>query len=74
MSNDIAVLRQQLGMSREEFAQELGVVRTTVERWEKAQKKPRSYLENALRELAYRHKIAWPPLPGVNPPNAGAPA
>lgn len=64
MANQIARLRAALKMTRPEFAGELGVVRTTVMRWEKDQITPPSYIEEALKALAKRRGVAWPPREG----------
>jgi transcriptional regulator with XRE-family HTH domain len=61
MANQIAILRAALRLSRLEFAEELGVVRTTVMRWEKGQITPPSYIDDALIALAKRRGVAWPP-------------
>lgn len=61
MANQISDLRTALKMTRPEFAGELGVVRTTVMRWEKGQITPPSYIEAALKALAKRRGISWPP-------------
>jgi len=61
MTNEIAHLRAALKMSRTDFGLELGVVRTTVMRWEKGEKQPRGYVKAALQSLADRHGVKWPP-------------
>lgn len=54
MVNKVAKVRSALKMSRTEFAAELGVVRTTVMRWEKGQITPPCYIDGALRDLVKR--------------------
>lgn len=61
MTKQIAHLREALKLSRTEFGKELGVVRTTVMRWEQGKITPPKYIEAALRDLAERKGLTWPP-------------
>lgn len=51
--------RSVLGMTQARFADELGVTRETVARWETDARKPDAPVWLALRELARRHNL-WP--------------
>ena len=48
----IRALRQKLGMTQEEFAHEVGVSVSTVNRWENAHTEPNRLAWKAIRELA----------------------
>ena len=48
----IRTLRQKLGMTQEEFAHEIAVTVSTVNRWENAHSAPSRLARRALRELA----------------------
>jgi DNA-binding transcriptional regulator YiaG len=50
--NLIRTLRQTLGMTQEEFAHEVGVTVSTVNRWENAHSEPNKLAWKAIRELA----------------------
>ena len=50
--HDVARLRSHLGLSREKFAQKLGVSASTVEKWERGSHKPRGLSLRALERLA----------------------
>ncbi|TMB22539.1 MAG: helix-turn-helix transcriptional regulator [Deltaproteobacteria bacterium] len=45
-------LRQQLGMTQEEFAHEIAVTVSTVNRWENAHAQPSKLAWKAIRDLA----------------------
>jgi len=66
MANKVEQLRLSLGMGRTEYAAELGVVRTTVMRWEKREATPPQYIDAALEALAKKHGHPWP-LPEITP-------
>ncbi len=50
--HDVARLRSYLGLSREKFAQKLGVSASAVEKWERGSHKPRGLSLRALERLA----------------------
>ena len=50
--NLIRTLRQRLGMTQEDFAHDVGVTVSTVNRWEKAHSEPNKLAWKAVRELA----------------------
>ncbi len=49
--HDVARLRTRLGLSREKFANELGVSASAVEKWERGSHKPRGLSLRALERL-----------------------
>jgi DNA-binding transcriptional regulator YiaG len=48
----IRTLRQQLGMTQEEFAHQIAVTVSTVNRWENAHAEPSKLAWKAIRDLA----------------------
>jgi DNA-binding transcriptional regulator YiaG len=50
--NLVRTLRQQLGMTQEEFAHQIAVTVSTVNRWENAHAEPSKLAWKAIRELA----------------------
>jgi len=50
--NLIRTLRQQLGMTQEEFAHEIAVTVSTVNRWENSHAEPSKLAWKAIRELS----------------------
>jgi DNA-binding transcriptional regulator YiaG len=48
----VRTLRQQLGMTQEEFAHEIAVTVSTVNRWENAHAEPSKLAWKAIRDLA----------------------
>lgn len=56
MANEIASARKEMGLSRTEFGNALGVVRTTVMRWEKGEAIPGEPALRLVRELLERHR------------------
>ena len=50
--NMIRTLRQQLGMTQEEFAHEIAVTVSTVNRWENSHAEPSKLAWKAIRDLA----------------------
>jgi putative transcriptional regulator len=52
--NLIRTLRQQLGMTQEEFAHEIAVTVSTVNRWENSHAEPSKLAWKAIRELTHR--------------------
>jgi DNA-binding transcriptional regulator YiaG len=56
--NLIRTLRQQLGMTQEEFAHEIAVTVSTVNRWENSHAEPSKLAWKAIRELARQRGVA----------------
>jgi len=56
--NLIRTLRQKLGMTQEEFAHEIAVTVSTVNRWENAHAEPSKLAWKAIQELAKRHGLS----------------
>ena len=50
--NMIRTLRQQLGMTQEEFAHEIAVTVSTVNRWENSHAEPSKLAWKAIKDLA----------------------
>jgi DNA-binding transcriptional regulator YiaG len=55
--NLIRSLRQQLGMTQEEFAHEIAVTVSTVNRWENSHAEPSKLAWKAIRALATRRGL-----------------
>ena len=57
--NEIKVrdMRHQLEMTQEEFAQELGITVSTVNRWENGHSNPRKLARATLERMATRHGV-----------------
>ncbi len=55
--NLIRTLRQQLNMTQEEFAHEIAVTVSTVNRWENSHAEPSKLAWKAIRELAERRGL-----------------
>ena len=55
--NLIRTLRQKLGMTQEEFAHEIAVTVSTVNRWENAHAEPSKLAWKAIQELARRRGL-----------------
>lgn len=55
---DVRGLRERLGLSQAQFAQQLGVTLTTVARWEDGASRPTRHLLRALRDLVARADAA----------------
>jgi len=55
--NLIRTLRQQLGMTQEEFAHEIAVTVSTVNRWENSHAEPSKLAWKAIRLLASRRGL-----------------
>ena len=55
--NLIRTLRQKLGMTQEEFAHEIAVTVSTVNRWENSHAEPSKLAWKAIRELAERRGL-----------------
>jgi DNA-binding transcriptional regulator YiaG len=53
----IRTLRQQLGMTQEEFAHEIAVTVSTVNRWENAHAEPSKLAWKAIRDLAQQRGV-----------------
>jgi putative transcriptional regulator len=56
--NLIRSLRQKLGMTQEEFAHEIAVTVSTVNRWENAHAEPSKLAWKAIQDLAKRHGLS----------------
>ena len=56
--NLIRTLRQKLGMTQEEFAHEIAVTVSTVNRWENAHAEPSKLAWKAIRDLARKRGLA----------------
>jgi DNA-binding transcriptional regulator YiaG len=63
----IRSLRKQLGMTQEEFAREIMVTVSTVNRWENAHAEPSRLARRAIQDLVGRRAVADD---GVPPPAA----
>jgi len=57
MSEFIRQLRQQLGMTQEEFAHALGITVGTVNRWENGRFRPSKLAKATILEFARRHGV-----------------
>lgn len=57
MSEFIRQLRQQLGMTQEEFAHALGITVGTVNRWENGRFRPSKLARATILEFARRHGV-----------------
>ena len=68
MSELVRSLRQQLKMTQEEFAHELGITVGTVNRWENGHNSPTRLARKALYDLAAEGGIRGPQL---NTPSEG---
>jgi DNA-binding transcriptional regulator YiaG len=55
--NSVRLLRQKLGMTQEEFAHEIAVTVSTVNRWENAHAEPSKLAWKAIHELARRRGV-----------------
>ena len=55
--NLIRQLRQQLGMTQEEFAHEIAVTVSTVNRWENSHAEPSKLAWKAIRDLAGKRGV-----------------
>jgi putative transcriptional regulator len=58
MSEFIRHLRQQLGMTQEEFAHSLGITVGTVNRWENGRFRPSKLARATILDFARRHGVA----------------
>jgi putative transcriptional regulator len=54
----VRTLRQQLGMTQEEFAHQIAVTVSTVNRWENAHAEPSKLAWKAIRDLARQRGVA----------------
>jgi len=57
MSQYIRHIRQQLGMTQEEFAHALGITVGTVNRWENGRFRPSKLAKATILEFARRHGV-----------------
>jgi DNA-binding transcriptional regulator YiaG len=55
--NMIRTLRQQLGMTQEEFAHEIAVTVSTVNRWENSHAEPSKLAWKAIKDLAQQRGV-----------------
>jgi DNA-binding transcriptional regulator YiaG len=55
--NQVRSLRQKLGMTQEEFAHEIAVTVSTVNRWENSHAEPSKLAWKAIHELARRRGV-----------------
>ena len=55
--SSVRMLRQKLGMTQEEFAHEIAVTVSTVNRWENAHAEPSKLAWKAIHELARRRGV-----------------
>jgi putative transcriptional regulator len=55
--NLVRTLRQQLGMTQEEFAHQIAVTVSTVNRWENSHAEPSKLAWKAIRDLAKQRGI-----------------
>ena len=53
----VRTLRQQLGMTQEEFAHQIAVTVSTVNRWENAHAEPSKLAWKAIRDLAHQRGL-----------------
>jgi len=65
MSEFIRQLRQQLGMTQEEFAHALGITVGTVNRWENGRFRPSKLARATILEFARRHGVQTGPAPAA---------
>ena len=54
----IRTLRQKLGMTQEEFAHEIAVTVSTVNRWENAHAEPSKLAWKAIHDLAHKRGVS----------------
>ena len=75
--NRIRTLRQQLGMTQEEFARQVAVTLSTVNRWENSHAQPSNLAWKAIRDLARQRGVpadvgrgsgTWVSPPAYGPP------
>jgi DNA-binding transcriptional regulator YiaG len=59
MSQSIRQIRQQLGMTQEEFAHALGITVGTVNRWENGRFRPSKLAKATIIEFARRHGVQF---------------
>lgn len=64
MSDFIRHLRQQLGMTQEEFAHSLGITVGTVNRWENGRFRPSKLARATILDFARRHGVRVQTEPG----------
>lgn len=48
-------LRERMGVTQEQFAQEVGVTFSTVNQWENGRRQPQPYLQRRLLEMEASH-------------------
>jgi len=69
MISDVRAFRQQLNMTQEQFAHELSVTVSTVNRWENSHASPSRLARRAIEELARRRGLLGSePVSGPNSP------
>lgn len=69
MSQHIRQIRQQLGMTQEEFAHALGITVGTVNRWENGRFRPSKLAKATILEFARRHGVQFSDTP-ESPPHS----
>lgn len=62
LSNDIRIIRQKCFMSQADFAKELGVAFSTVNRWENDKGKPNLAAMKSIYEFCANHNIDFSQL------------
>ena len=67
-ATNIRTLRQDLGLTQEEFAHRLGITVATVNRWENGHNSPTRLARKALVDLAAERSVPGTPL---NNPSEG---
>lgn len=68
MSLHIRHIRQQLGMTQEEFAHALGITVGTVNRWENGRFRPSKLAKATILDFARRHGVQL--VGSADPPSA----
>ena len=59
LSNDIRIIRQKCFMSQADFAKELGVAFSTVNRWEGGKAKPNLAAMKSIKEFCLKNDIEY---------------
>lgn len=69
MSQHIRRIRQQLGMTQEEFAHALGITVGTVNRWENGRFRPSKLARATILDFAKRHGVQLAEPQSAGPAN-----
>jgi DNA-binding transcriptional regulator YiaG len=64
---EIRRLRQNLRMTQEDFAHEIGVTFATVNRWENGRTEPKKVTQKVLKLFAKKHKVSLGPTLPMSP-------